>query len=296
MKGRIVLTVLVSIVITSYIVGYIVKLDYLKFWPRIILGVTGLSFMIFMHIYSIRKRNKDFFLFKLFSYKLATYLNIHIILATVGVGLIIVHAIGSYDSIVAWVSFFSMFMVWQSGFIGKYIYVRIPKDSSGLILEKMNIMEKLEELNTEFIKSMKSNHENKDFQNFLIDYLSSYSKSLNLLHKKEEYGMSKFIHNFKQTFNAWRLYRQNITHLKKHDFVWSDQSKLINKDEYFLHLNQYEDKMNEILLLHFQIEFIDILKAMFKNWHDIHVPLTYLLYSTAAMHVIVIVLFSSYAH
>jgi len=289
------LIVLALIITGCYLLQYFFKLDYLKFWPRIILGIAGLSFMILMHIYSVRKRNKDFFLFKIFSYKLVTYLNIHIILATIGVSLIVVHAIGSYESIIAWVSFFSMFMVWQSGFVGKYIFVKIPKDNSGLHLEKMSVIEKLESLNADFIKSMKANHENKDFQNFLIDYLSGYAKSIHLLHKKDDHSITRFFYNFKQTYGAWRLYKENMAHLKKHELVWSDKS-VQGTQEYADHLSMYEEKMNEILLLHFQIEFIDILKAMFKNWHDIHVPLTYLLYTTAALHVIVIVLFSSYAH
>jgi hypothetical protein len=217
-------------------------------------------------------------------------------MATIGVALIVVHAIGSYDSIIAWVSFFSMFMVWQSGFVGKYIFVRIPKDNFGLQMEKMGAIEKLEELNTNFIKSMKTNLENKEFQNFLIDYLSRYAKSIQLLHKKNEHGLTRFVYNFKQTYAAWRAYKENITHLKKHEMEWSGNNQPVNKEEYSRHLVEYEEKMDEILLLHFQIEFIDILKAMFKNWHDIHVPLTYLLYTTAALHIIVIVLFSSYAH
>ena len=64
MKGRVVLIVLASIIIVFYLLQYILKLDYLKFWPRIYLGITGLSFMILMHIYSLRKKNKEFFLFQ----------------------------------------------------------------------------------------------------------------------------------------------------------------------------------------------------------------------------------------
>lgn len=314
MKGRVVLIVLGTIVLFLYLAQYILKLDYLKFWPRIYLGIAGLSFMIFMHIYSIRKKKKTFFLFKYLPFKLVTFLNIHIILATIGVAFIIVHAIGSYDSIIAWVSFFSMFMVWQSGFVGKYIFIRIPKDNSGLLLEKIGIMEKLEDLNSEFIKSMKDNHENKNFQNFMIEYLGSFGKSMQMLHygktsnllieesgekeknDRKKYSIMRFFSNFMKTYKAWKLYKNNMNHLRKHEIVFSKGTPIESQKDYLEHVEQYEDKMREILLLHFQIEFFDVLKALFKNWHDIHVPLTYLLYTTAALHVIVIVLFSSYAH
>jgi len=295
MKGRIVLIVLFAIILGAYFTQYYWKVDLLKFWPRLILGIAGLFFMIIMHIYSIRKRKKNFFLFKLFSYKLPTFLNIHIILATMGVALIVVHAIGSYNSIIAWISFFSMFMVWQSGFVGKYIFVRIPKDNSGLHLEKTNLMEKLEQINSDFIAVMKENHENKEFQGFLIEYLTGYAKTIQLLHKKNDYGIARFFQNFKQTYNAWRVYKNSLSQLKRNQLS-SNFIQESNREEYTSHLQQYEEKMNEILLLYFQIEFIDILKALFKNWHDIHVPLTYLLYTTALLHVIVIVMFSTFAH
>ena len=113
-----------------------------------------------------------------------------------------------------------MFMVWQSGFVGKYIFVKIPKDNSGLILEKMKVMENLEELNAEFIKAMKDNHENKEFQDFLIEYLDGYAKSLQLLHKQDDFKLTRFIYNFKQTYAAWREYKHNMAHLKKHQIAW----------------------------------------------------------------------------
>jgi hypothetical protein len=295
MTGKTVLIFFGILVSALYGAGFFFHLDYMKFWPRITLGIAGLLFMIIMHIYSIRKKSRNFFFFKWFNYKLSTYLNIHIILATLGVGLIIVHAIGSYNSIIAWVSFFSMLMVWQSGFIGRYIFVKIPKDNSGLIAERNEILEKLEQLNTEFIKSMKENHEDNAFQEFLLEYLSTYAKSLHLLHKRSEYTIVRFYKNFKQIVQAFKLYKSNLIQLKKKGHEWAGKSDKKNIDLFEAHLKTYEEKMKEILLVQFQIEFLDMLKSLFKNWHDVHVPLTYLLYTTAVLHVIVIVLFSSFA-
>ncbi|MDH4199623.1 MAG: hypothetical protein OEV66_04505 [Spirochaetia bacterium] len=295
MKGKSVILVLIITILAFYAAGIVYKFDYLKFWPRVFLGIAGLFFMTIMHIYSLRKRNQKFILFKIFPFKLPVFLNIHIFLATFGVSLIIVHAFGSYDSMIAWISFFSMFMVWQSGFVGRYIFVKIPKNSTGLTLEKNSVVEELESANVEFIRLMKDNHDDKAFQEFLIQYLSGYGKSLHLLHTRDESSIMRIYFNLKKIIKAWTLYKSNLAVFKKNAMEWIEKNASMEKKLYEEHVNQYKDKMNAILLLHFQIEFFDVLKSLFKNWHDIHVPLTYLFYTTAILHVIVIVLFSSYA-
>lgn len=300
MRGTTVFLFFIITIALFYLTGYLFKFDYLKFWPRVILGIIGTVFMLLMHVYSIRKRSVKFFLFKIFPYKLPVYLNIHIILATAGVALIIIHAIGSYDSIVAWLAFFSMFMVWQSGFVGRYIFIKIPKDNNGIVVEKENIMERLENLNNDFIKQMKANHEDKEFQDFLVNYLGGYGKTLQLLHKKSDTALIRFFKNFGNLFKAWKIYKDSINLLESEGIKWIEKAaedrKGDKKEVYLKHLQQYDAQMKNLLLLNFQMEFFDILKSLFKNWHDIHVPLTYLFYTCAIMHIFLIIIFSFYAH
>ncbi|MES0491790.1 MAG: hypothetical protein ABUK01_17480, partial [Leptospirales bacterium] len=59
---------------------------------------------------------------------------------------------------------------------------------------------------------------------------------------------------------------------------------------------EYRQTMKTIILLHFQLEFYEVLRALFRNWHDIHVPLNYLFYATAVLHILVVIIFSFSAH
>lgn len=267
-------------------------INYLDFWPRVILGVIGLFLMLIMHLYSIKKRKSDTFFKKI---KLPSFLNWHILTATIGVTFIIFHAIGSYDSIIAWVAFFSMFIVWQSGFIGRYIFIRIPKDNEGTTREKNIVTEEIEKLNREFIESMSKNHEDEQFQQIMINYLSDYGKSLHILHKRNDGSLLKFLTNFNQIWQAWKHYRLSLSSLDHKSLnEFKDLDATVRKT-YEEHMNEYSEKMRKIHLLHFQMEFNDILKALFKNWHDIHVPLNYLFYTTATLHILVVILFSASA-
>ena len=288
-----------TVLATAFILGIILYffeqltgIKYLDYWPRVILGVAGFFLMLIMHIYSIKKRKGASFFKKV---KLPSFLNWHIFTATAGVTFIIFHAIGSYDSIIAWVAFFSMFIVWQSGFVGRYIFIRIPKDHKGVSQEKQTVTEEIESLNREFIESMSKNNEDEKFQEIMIQYLSDYGQSLHTLHTRTDGSFLQFFGNFNQLLKAWKYYRSSKSALEHHNLTQLNNLDAEQQKVYSDHMNEYSEKMRRILLLHFQMEFNDILKALFKNWHDIHVPLTYLFYTTAVLHILVVVLFSASA-
>ncbi len=272
-----------------------IGLDYQDFWPRTTLGILGLFFMLIMHIYSIRKKQRSWKFLIGANSPLSSFLNWHIVTGTVGVTFICFHAFGSYDSIIAWVSFLSMAIVWQSGFIGRYIFVRIPKDQTGFIEEHRAITEHLENQNKEFIDSMTKNHESESFQKTLIGYLTNYGKSLHALHKKTDESILRFFTNFGQIWNAWKHFKKSLFNLEHGSLDAKKQMSPEDAKDFEKHLAQYKSSMKSILLLHFQMEFNNVLKALFKNWHDIHIPLTYLLYTTAVLHIIVVSIFATFA-
>ncbi|MES0491789.1 MAG: hypothetical protein ABUK01_17475, partial [Leptospirales bacterium] len=206
------LLVLVYAAVTAIILAgikFIFGIDYLEFWPRTILGIIGLFFMLIMHVYSIRKRKKGWGIFKKSGLKLSSYLTWHIFTATIGVTVIFFHAIGTYNNVLVWISFFSMFIVWQSGFVGRYIFVKIPKDTTGLLKEKDRVSENIEESNNELISIMVKNFESEKSRDFFMEYLTNYSNSLRSLHKRHDESISRFFQNFAQILKAWKLYREN---------------------------------------------------------------------------------------
>ena len=287
------LTPILSILVPAGIlvgITILLKINYLDFWPRVITGIVGIFFMLIMHVYSIRKRKKDWGVFK--KTELVSFLNWHIVTGTIGVTTIFFHALGSYDSIIAWVSFLAMFLVWQSGFVGRYLFVKIPKNEEGIIREKNLTVEKIEAMNQELFALMKNNNENEELKNFIVNFLGEYANSLHSLHTRNDGSIKRFFSNFMQILKAKNHYKKTLnafSHATNLDTNLKSLKEDFSKD----FVREYKGHMNSILWLHFQMEFYDVLKALFQNWHDIHVPLTYLFYTTAALHVIVISLFAT---
>jgi len=89
-------------------------------------GIIGTVMMILLLFYSLRKRTKVFGKMGAVS----RWLDIHIFFGSVGPLLIILHSTFKLNGIVS-VSFWSMILVSLSGFIGRYLYVQIPRTIRG---------------------------------------------------------------------------------------------------------------------------------------------------------------------
>ncbi len=89
-------------------------------------GMIGSLMMIFMLLYSLRKRSR---LLKNLG-QLSHWLQVHIYFGIMGPLLIILHSSFKVQGLVA-VSFWSMVAVVLSGILGRYIYIQIPKTISG---------------------------------------------------------------------------------------------------------------------------------------------------------------------
>lgn len=90
------------------------------------LGVTGAAAMLVMHLYSLRKRRPRLFR----SGTVPAWLEFHIFCGIVGPSLITLHTSFKFNGIVA-VAYWSMVLVTLSGFVGRYLYVRIPRTLRG---------------------------------------------------------------------------------------------------------------------------------------------------------------------
>ncbi|KAA3613167.1 MAG: hypothetical protein D8M58_12730 [Calditrichaeota bacterium] len=89
-------------------------------------GIIGSAMMILLLFYSLRKRTNIFGKIGAIS----RWLDIHIFFGTVGPLLIILHSTFKLNGIVS-VSFWSMVLVALSGFVGRYLYVQIPRTIRG---------------------------------------------------------------------------------------------------------------------------------------------------------------------
>jgi hypothetical protein len=116
------------------------------------LGIIGSSMMLLLFLYSARKRNK----FGLRFGRIGRWLNVHIFFGIVGPILVTLHTAFKFGGIVS-ISYFCMLAVMLSGFVGRYLYVQIPRSLSGDELSMKEMRGKSEHMNKVLIEKYRVN-------------------------------------------------------------------------------------------------------------------------------------------
>lgn len=98
------------------------------------LGIVGSSMILLLFLYSARKRGK----FGLRFGRMGRWLDIHIWFGIMGPLFITLHTAMKFHGLVS-ISYWSMMAVMASGFVGRYIYLQIPRDESGHALSMAEI-------------------------------------------------------------------------------------------------------------------------------------------------------------
>ncbi|MCK5377203.1 MAG: hypothetical protein KAJ97_08990 [Acidobacteria bacterium] len=106
-----------------------------------LLGVVGLSLMVVMHLYTLRKRAR--WMDRMGS--LTLWLEFHIFCGVLGPVLITLHTSFKFNGLVS-VAYWSMLVVMLSGFVGRYLYVRIPRSIRGRELTDAELTTRATEL------------------------------------------------------------------------------------------------------------------------------------------------------
>lgn len=94
-----------------------------------LLGIAGVGLMIIMHVYTLRK--KVHWMGRLGSPTI--WLEFHIFCGVLGPVLITLHTSFKFNGLIS-VAYWSMVIVVLSGFVGRYLYVRIPRSIRGIEL------------------------------------------------------------------------------------------------------------------------------------------------------------------
>ena len=110
-------------------------------------GVVGSTMILLLFLYSVRKRNVLGIRFG----KIRKWLNIHIFFGIMGPLLITLHTAGKFSGLVS-ISYYSMLAVMLSGFVGRYIYIQIPRDEAGHELAIGEVEERLNGISTMLIE------------------------------------------------------------------------------------------------------------------------------------------------
>lgn len=105
------------------------------------LGVAGVVSMLMTLPYAVRKRWKP--LARVGTVK--QWLEVHIFFGIVGPVLITMHTSFKFNGLIS-VGYWLMMTVWASGFVGRYLYVRIPKTIRGVELSLVQVGDRVTEL------------------------------------------------------------------------------------------------------------------------------------------------------
>jgi hypothetical protein len=94
------------------------------------LGIVGFIFMLMTEtLYSLRKRSRS-----VKWGKMSTWLQLHIFTGLVGPYMVLLHTSWKFNGIAGVTTLFTVIIV-VSGFIGRYIFTRIPRTMDGLEIE-----------------------------------------------------------------------------------------------------------------------------------------------------------------
>jgi hypothetical protein len=113
-----------------------------------LLGIAGLSLMVVMHTYTLRKHLP--FMRRWGS--LTTWLEFHIFCGLFGPVLITLHTSFKFNGLIS-VAYWSMVAVVISGFVGRYLYVMIPRSIRGQELSGSELAERAAALKARVVES-----------------------------------------------------------------------------------------------------------------------------------------------
>jgi len=216
-------------------------------------GIAGLLIMCMTLVYAVRKKFRG--LSRIGTTK--TWLEIHIFCGLVGPVLITLHTAMKFNGVVS-IAYWSMVLVVLSGFIGRYLYVRIPKSLRGTEIS-------LEELDARAIE--------------LKGQLAAGGLPTALLRRIEEFEQGSRAAGF--VLGDFKL-RRGLSQLHRElSAAGVSPARLVVAD----------GLIRERATLLRRIATLDVSKKLFHLWHVFHRPFVYVMLAIASVHVAVALYF-----
>jgi len=223
-------------------------------------GVIGSAMMIFMLLYTIRKRVRRF---QKLGY-LSSWLRVHIYFGIIGPLLIILHSSFKVQGLIA-VSFWSMIAVALSGILGRYLYKQIPRTIAG------------QEIDFKELEQMNQNLAQEIYNKFRIEpkQLESIEASIFPPIRPEKGLIIAFFSMlFNDALKPFRSYR-----LRKH---------LVKKLNLSSHaVTQMLKTIKHKAMLQRRISMWNAIHQLFHYWHVIHKPFAIIMYIIMLIHILV---------
>lgn len=219
-----------------------------------VLGVCGVAMLLMPVAYSVRKKWRR--LSRLGSMK--TWLEAHVFCGVVGPVLVTVHTAMRFGGIIS-VAYWSMVLVFLSGFVGRYFYVRIPKTIRGVELGYDEILERATDLKMRLLET--------DLPAPLLRALDAFERAVT----PDTGSLSARGYVFGQL-----ALRRALRRLRRDLCAAGADVELATR------LVGIEAE-REMLLG--RLAYLEKSKRMFEAWHVFHQPLVYVMFVIVALHV-----------
>ena len=213
------------------------------------LGTVGLLMLTVPVVYGVRKRWPRL----AGAGSMRGWLEVHIFCGIVGPALIMFHTSLKFNGVIS-VAYWSMVSVMLSGFVGRYLFVRIPKSIRGVELTHDEIRVRADDF--------KRDVESASLQPGMVDRLHRVERELEPVAIRGAFGTVRVRWGLRRLYHDLRAAGVE-TRLAAHT------------------VSAITDRM---LLLR-KLEYLNRTKRLFSMWHVFHLPLVYVMFAIAALHV-----------
>lgn len=221
-------------------------------------GILGSVMMLFMLLYSVRKRTRFFGEWG----SLSRWLDIHIYFGVMGPLFVILHTSFKVQGLVA-VSFWSMIAVATSGILGRYLYLQIPRSRGGDELNLQQIMALDESFNRDLQETLNLDEEKiYRLEELVKSHVEKNRSTFTLL-------LGMILRDLLRPFQLFRLKRT--------------LSKELHISEPYLH--RVVQLAWRKMTLQRRIVLLNQVQQLFHYWHVFHKPFAIIMYIIMFVHV-----------
>lgn len=226
-------------------------------------GILALAIFVFLWLYPLRKKYRSL----AFTGSIARWLDVHI-LAAIGLPLLIaVHASWRFDGVVG-LGYFAMLVVWASGVVGRYLYVRIPRSRSGVASSRDEVAVERRSLIADIAAAT-------GLDPFVVE------RTLSVSGPSASTGvMRTLLHLLSDDITRWRLTRALRRRLEE-----ADGSDALDKET----LDRVVRLASREISLAQQLRMLDATQRVFGYWHVAHRPFAATALVAVIIHVAVVV-------
>jgi hypothetical protein len=225
-------------------------------------GILSLLTFLFLWLYPIRKRFKSL----AWSGSVGAWLDVHIRAALLLPLLVAIHAAWRFGGVIG-LGFDAMMIVWASGVVGRYLYVRIPRSASGLELTLDEIAAQRRTLLTELAARTGLDPAALE-RSLIVDDAADDVGVLRVLRAMAGADLARW--------RATRALRERWRHLAGRHL-----------DAETLH-TAIDLASREIALAQ-QVRFLRATHRVFRYWHAVHRPVAITAMLAITIHIVVVV-------